>query len=65
MGSEIIHSMKVYGVFGHKHIEMDIPDLLLEEGSIIEIQKRMYRVLSVISKRGKPQAVNVGLQEKY
>ena len=64
MNREIIHSLKVYGVFGYKHLEMDIPDLLLEEGSQLEIQKRKYRVLSVIRKGEIPVAVNVGLQEK-
>ena len=56
-----LHNLKVYGVFGHRHMDMEIPDLLLQEGSQLEIQNRQYRIISIVRKEGNPIAVNVGL----
>ena len=56
-----LHNLKVYGVFGHRHMDMEIPELLLQEGSELEIQKRRYRIISIVRKGGNPVAVNVGL----
>ena len=56
-----LHNLKVYGVFGHRHMDMEIPELLLQEGSELEIQKRRYRIISIVRKGGNPVAINVGL----
>ena len=56
-----LHNLKVYGVFGHRHMDMEIPELLLKEGIELEIQKKRYRIISIVRKEGNPIAVNVGL----
>ena len=61
MKPKSLHNLKVYGVFGHRHMDMEIPELLLQEDTELEIQKRHYRIISIIRKGGKPVAVNVGL----
>ena len=52
--------VRVYGVLGHSgSISMNIPGLLLNESSILEIENRRYTVASVIKKGEQPHAINV------
>ena len=58
--SKEVFEVKVYGVLGHSgSLNMSIPRPLLNESSILEIERRRYTVASVIKKDQQPHAINV------
>ncbi len=46
----MIYAIKVYGVLAGKHLEMDISELLLKVGGVLEIKAKNYKIFSIIKK---------------
>ncbi len=58
--------VKVYGVIGHSgHVELEIPATLLQEGKVLEIRGRRYKILSLIFQEDRPLAVNIGSVDAF
>ncbi len=64
MNDQAMFPVRAYGVFGHtNYVDLEIPTPLMKDGGLIEIERRQYRILSIIETKDQTTAINLGAIE--